>query len=85
MGVSGMRDVHIIKKMGMSPTRKARTYQLTKAPKMKVTNMPNAREEAESDPKRPLILGDEHSLTYKGHYNPNYSTVLLSKSQFIWY
>lgn len=42
---------------------------------MKVTNMPNAREEAESDPKRPLILGDEHSLTYKVYYNANYSTV----------
>ncbi len=42
---------------------KASTCHSTKAPMMYATQIPSANDEAVIDPNRPLILGDEHSLT----------------------
>lgn len=56
--------VHIRKMMGNTPRIHERTYHSTKAPIVYVTKIPNAKEEAEREPSRLLMLGDEHSLTY---------------------
>jgi len=53
-----------MKKIGRKPKTNESTFHSTKAPIMYATKMPNAREEAERDPNRPLMPGEEHSLTY---------------------
>lgn len=63
IGVSGIAHVHKRKMQGRTVKMKASTCHSTKAPMMYATQIPRANDEAVIDPNRPLILGDEHSLT----------------------